>query len=312
VLVQLQEWHPEDIRTIYRHFPLLTIHDKASLAGQAAEAAGAQGSFWAMHDLLYDQHNEWIGLSSEEFRQWLVIAAQELELDVQRFQNEIEGGQYALEMEEAFFQGIASGIPGTPFLFLNGSLYQVEPSLTNLEAHIRLELLAEAQYDVYPPMTLEDDVQYIARIELEMGEVIIQLYPDHAPIAVNNFIFLAQEGWFDGNPFHRIVPDTFAESGDPTGTGFGGPGYYFADEISEALTFDDPGMVAMSSSGPNTNGSQFFITLAPLPELNNSRTIFGRIIVGLDLLKNLSARQPVEDFLDPPEVVIISVTIEVR
>ena len=312
MLVQLEEWHPEDIRTVYRHFPLLTIHDKASLAGQAAEAAGAQGSFWAMHDVLFTQYNEWTGLSPEEFKQWLNIAAEELELDVQRFQNDIESGRYAAEMEDAFFQGIASGILATPFLFLNGSLYQVEPSLTNLEAYIRLELLTKAQYDRYPPMTLEDDVQYIARIELEIGEIIIQLYPELAPLAVNNFIFLAQEGWFEGNPFHRIVPGVYIESGDPTGTGLGGPGYYFDDEISEALTFDDPGMVALSSSGPNTNGSQFFITLAPLPELNNSRTIFGRLIDGLDLLKSLNARQPLEDFLDPPEVVILSVTIEIR
>jgi cyclophilin family peptidyl-prolyl cis-trans isomerase len=312
VLVQLDEWHPEAIRTVYRHFPLLTIHDKASLAGQAAEAAGAQESFWTMHDLLFDRFSDWAGLSPEDFIQWLIIVAEELELDVQQFQNDIEGGRYAMEMEDAFFQGIASGIPGTPFLFLNGSLYQVEPSLTNLEAHIRLELLTESQYDRYPPMILEDDVQYIARIELEIGEVIVQLYPDHAPLAVNNFIFLAQEGWFDGNPFHRIVPNTYVESGDPTGTGLGGPGYYFADEFTEALTFDEPGMVALSSSGPNTNGSQFFITLAPIPELNNSRTIFGRLIDGLDLLKNLSARQPLDDFLDPPEIVIVSVTIEIR
>ena len=113
--MQLEEWHSEDIRTVYRHFPLLTIHDKASLAGQAAEAAGAQGSFWAMHDFMYGQYSEWVGLSPEEFTQWLIIAAEELELDAKRFQNDIEGGQYALEMEEAFYQGIGSGIPGTPF-----------------------------------------------------------------------------------------------------------------------------------------------------------------------------------------------------
>lgn len=310
--MQLEEWHPEDIRTVFRHFPLISIHDKASLAGQAAEAAGAQGSFWAMHDLLFDQYNEWAELSPEEFIEWLVFAAEELELDVQRFQNDIEGGKYALDMEEAFYQSIASGIPGTPFLFLNGSLYQVEPSLTNLEAYIRLERLKDAQYDRYPPMILEEDVDYVAHIETEIGEIVIQLYPDHAPLAVNSFIYLAQEGWFDGNPFHRVVPDNYVESGDPTGTGLGGPGYYFADEISEALTFNEPGMVAMSSSGPNTNGSQFFITLAPFPELNNSRTIFGRVIDGLDLLKRLDTRQPLEDFLDPSKVLIVSVTIEVR
>lgn len=312
MLVQLEEWHPEEIRTVYRHFPLLSIHDKASLAGQAAEAAGAQGSFWAMHDLLFGQYSEWAGLSPEEYKEWLITAAEELEIDVQQFQSAIESGRYALEIEEAFFQGIASGIPGTPFVFLNNYLFQVEPSLTNLEGYIRLEMLSDTQYDSYPPITLEDDVQYIARIELESGEVVVQLYPDHAPLAVNNFIFLAQEGWFDGNAFHRIVPESFVESGDPTGTGLGGPGYHFADEITDALTFDEPGMVALSSSGPNTNGSQFFITLAPLPELNNSRTIFGRLIEGLDLLKSLNPRQPLEDFLDPPEVVIITVTIEVR
>ncbi|UCF61629.1 MAG: peptidylprolyl isomerase [Anaerolineaceae bacterium] len=310
--MQLAEWHPGDIRTVYRHFPLLSIHDKASLAGQAAEAAGAQGLFWEMHDFLFGQYSAWIRLSPEEFLQWLAIAAEELELDVQRFEDDLVRGQYAIEMEDAFFQGIASGILATPFIFLNGSLYQVEPSLTNLESYIRLNLLTASQYDRYPPMILEEDTQYLARIELESGEVIVQLYPDHTPLAVNNFIFLAKEGWFDGNPFHTIVPGVYVESGDPTGTGLGGPGYYFDDEISDDLTFNEPGMLAMSSSGPNTNGSQFFITLKPLPELNGSRTIFGRLIDGLDLLTSLNARQPLEDFLKPHEVVILSVTIEVR
>ena len=312
MLAQLEKWHPEDIRTVFRHFPLISIHDKASLAGQAAEAAGDQGSFWAMHDLLFEQYNEWTGLSPEQFKEWLITAAEELEMDVQRFQDDIESGRYALDMEEAFNKGIASGIPGTPLLFINDFLYQVKPSLTNLEAYVRLELLTSKQFDSYPPMTFEEKTKYFARIELDIGEIILQLYPDQAPLAVNSFIFLAKEGWFDGNLFHRVVPEGFVESGDPTGTGFGEPGYHFADEITEALSFDEPGMVALSSSGPDTNGSQFFITLAPLPELNNSRTIFGRVIEGLDLLKSLRARQPLEDLLIPPEVVILSVTIEAR
>jgi cyclophilin family peptidyl-prolyl cis-trans isomerase/protein-disulfide isomerase len=314
VLSQLEEWHSEDIRTVFRHFPLISLHDKASLAGQAAEAAGAQGSFWAMHDLLFERYNDWTGLSPEQFKEWLITAAEELKIDIYRFQDDIESGHYALDMEEAFNVGLASGIPGTPLLFINGILYQVKPNLNNLEAYVRLELLTGKQYDSYPPMTIKEneDAQYIARIELEIGEIVIQLYPEHAPLAVNSFIFLAREGWFDGNIFHRVVSDSFVESGDPTGTGFGEPGYHFADEITEVLSFDAPGMVALSSSGPDTNGSQFFISLAPLPELNNSRTIFGRLIEGLDLLKSLQARQPLEDLLIPPETVIISVTIEVR
>jgi cyclophilin family peptidyl-prolyl cis-trans isomerase/protein-disulfide isomerase len=314
VLAQLEQWHSEDIRTVFRHFPLISLHDKASLAGQAAEAAGAQGSFWAMHDLLFERYNDWTGLSPEQFKEWLITAAEELSIDVHRFEDDIVSGHYAQDMEEAFNIGLASGIPGTPLLFINGILYQVKPSLNNLEAYVRLELLTSMQYDNYPPMTIEEneDVQYLARIELELGEIVIQLYPEYAPLAVNSFIFLAGEGWFDGNIFHRVVSDSFVESGDPTGTGFGEPGYHFADEITEALSFDEPGMVALSSSGPDTNGSQFFITLAPLPELNNSRTIFGRLIKGLDLLKNLQARQPLEDLLIPPEAVIVSITIEVR
>lgn len=312
VLAKLIEWHSEDIRTVFRHFPLISLHDKASLAGQAAEAAGAQGTFWAMHDVLFERYNEWTGLSAQEFKEWLISVADELEMDIQQFQDDIESGRYALEMEEAFNLGVASGIPGTPLLFVNEILYQVKPSLTNLEAYIRLEYLSKDQYDSYPPMSLEEDVQYIARLELDIGEVVIQLYPDHAPLAVNSFIFLAREGWFDGNPFHRVVSENFVESGDPSGTGFGEPGYHFADEISEALSFDEPGMVALSSSGPDTNGSQFFITLAPLPELNDSRTIFGRLIEGFDLINSLHARQPIEDLLIPPEAVILSVTIETR
>ena len=312
MLAQLEKWHPKDIRTVFRHFPLLSIHDKASLAGQAAEAAGDQGSFWAMHDWLFEQYNEWTGLSPGQFKEWLTTAAEELELDVQRFQDDIESERYALEMEEAFYKGIASGIPGTPLLFINDFLFQVKPSLTNLEAYVRLELLRSKQYDSYPPNNLEEEGQYFARIELGIGEIIVQLYPDQAPLAVNSFIFLAEEGWFDGNLFYRVVPESYVESGDPTGTGFGEPGYHFTDEITDTLSFDEPGMVALSSSGPDTNGSQFFITLAPLPELNNSRTIFGRVIEGLDLLRNLQARQPMEDLLIPAEVVILSVTIEVR
>ncbi len=312
MLAQLEEWHPEDLRVILRHFPLLPIHDKASLAGQAAEAAGAQGSFWFMHDLLFARYGEWVSLSPEDFQEWLLNASSDLGLDVQQFRNDLESGRYIQTMQDAFHGAIASGITGTPYIVLNGFLFQLEPNLTNLEASIRLEILADQKYEIYPPMSLVDGALYIAHLHLPSGDVVIQLYPDYAPLAVNSFVFLAREGWFDENPIHRVLPGTLVESGDPSATGFGEPGYHFATEIDDALTFDNTGMVALTSTGPGTNGSQFFITLTPLPELNNSRTIFGRVTQGLDLLKSLQGRQPIDDLLTPPEALIISVTIEVR
>ncbi|HCR71097.1 MAG TPA: peptidylprolyl isomerase [Anaerolineae bacterium] len=123
------------------------------------------------------------------------------------------------------------------------------------------------------------------------GEFKIQLFADKAPITVNNFVFLAREGFYDGTTFHRVLDGFMAQGGDPTGTGAGGPGYSFEDEFSD-LTFDREGLLAMANSGPNTNGSQFFITYAPTPHLNNLHTIFGQVIEGMDVVNALTRRDP--------------------
>jgi cyclophilin family peptidyl-prolyl cis-trans isomerase len=127
---------------------------------------------------------------------------------------------------------------------------------------------------------------------------------------VNSFIFLAREGWFDDNIFHRVIPGTLAETGDPSGTGLGGPGYFFGTELDDSLVFSEPGVVALSSAGMGTNGSQFFISLEPLRQLDGTRTIFGRVVEGLDLLVSLGRRDPLLDLLSPPGATILSVTIE--
>ena len=115
----------------------------------------------------------------------------------------------------------------------------------------------------------------------------IQLYADQAPLAVNSFVFLAKQGWFDGVTFHRVIPGFVAQTGDPSGTGKGGPGYFFKNEVSD-LRYDKPGVVGMANSGPDTNGSQFFITYAPQPSLDGSYTIFGQVIQGMDVVENLT------------------------
>lgn len=312
VLKQLYETHPNDVQIVYRNFPLIPIHDKASLAGQASEAAGEQGRFWEMHDLLFDRAAEWRNLEPEAFMAWLSERADELGLDVAAFDTALESGKYQGDMEEAFRTGIASGIPGTPFLFINGDLVRITPNLENLEALTRLLLLSTRQYDEYPPNVIEPGQSYKARIQLTQGEVVVELFPETAPVGVNSFVFLAQEGWYAGSPVFGVVPDSRLDMGDPTGTGHGDAGYYFATETSPEVTFDRIGMVALNSAGPAISSSQFFITLAPMPDLNGSRTIIGRVVSGLHILENLPARDPVTDLLRPPESRIVSIEIEAQ
>jgi cyclophilin family peptidyl-prolyl cis-trans isomerase len=148
------------------------------------------------------------------------------------------------------------------------------------------------QYDAPPPMIIDTSKKYFATFTMAKGgEFVVELYADKAPVAVNSFVFLAREGYFDGVTFHRVLDGFMAQSGDPTGTGAGSPGYQFEDELSD-LTFDKAGILAMANSGPNTNGSQFFITYVPTPHLNGKHTIFGQVIEGMDVVNGLTRRDP--------------------
>ena len=145
-----------------------------------------------------------------------------------------------------------------------------------------------AQYSQPPPMTIDPGNQYTATMNTSAGPLVIELFPKEAPNTVNNLVFLAREGFYDGVPFHRVIKNFMIQGGDPTGTGTGGPGYSFADEFVPSLVFDRPGVLAMANSGPNTNGSQFFVTLAPTTWLNGKHTIFGRLIEGQAVLDSIS------------------------
>jgi cyclophilin family peptidyl-prolyl cis-trans isomerase len=148
------------------------------------------------------------------------------------------------------------------------------------------------QYSAYPPMTIDASKQYFALVKMANGgEFTIQLFPDKAPKTVNSFVFLAREGYFNGVTFHRVLDGFMAQGGDPTGTGMGGPGYEFENEDSD-LTFDKEGVVAMANAGPDTNGSQFFITFGPTPQLNGGYTIFGQVIEGMDVVNAITRRDP--------------------
>jgi len=148
------------------------------------------------------------------------------------------------------------------------------------------------QYSSAPSMTIDVTKQYFAEVIMENGgEFVIQLFPDKAPITVNNFVFLARDGYFEGVTFHRVLEGFMAQGGDPTGTGRGGPGYQFVNEDSD-LKFDKAGVVAMANAGRDTNGSQFFITFTPQERLNGGYTIFGQVISGMDVVNALTRRDP--------------------
>jgi cyclophilin family peptidyl-prolyl cis-trans isomerase len=143
-------------------------------------------------------------------------------------------------------------------------------------------------------MTINPERVYLATLRTAKGDIKIELFADRAPITVNNFVFLAESGFYDNTTFHRVITGFMAQGGDPTGTGAGGPGYAFEDEIVHGLVFDQAGLLAMANSGPDTNGSQFFITYAPTPWLNGFHTIFGKVIEGLDVVDALTPRDPAE------------------
>ena len=144
------------------------------------------------------------------------------------------------------------------------------------------------QYGAPPLMTIDPSGSYTATINTNRGAITVELYAQDAPKTVNNFTFLAGEGFYDGVIFHRVIPDFMIQGGDPTGTGTAGPGYRFEDEISPDRAFDSAGILAMANAGPGTNGSQFFITVAPTPHLTGDHTIFGKVTSGQDVVDDIS------------------------
>ena len=140
------------------------------------------------------------------------------------------------------------------------------------------------QYSSAPAMQIDPAKQYRATLTTDRGDIVVDLDASAAPRTVNNFVFLAREGFYDGVMFHRVIPNFMVQGGDPTGTGRGGPGYQFEDEFKDNPLRHERGVLSMANAGPNTNGSQFFITHAPQPHLDNRHTVFGRVAEGMDVV----------------------------
>jgi cyclophilin family peptidyl-prolyl cis-trans isomerase/protein-disulfide isomerase len=309
-VTRLLETHSNELRVVSRIFPRLDTNNKAALAAQAAEAASEQGKFWEMHDLLYTQQQNWASLSVEDFSQWLTAQVSALGMNVDQFQTDLEREDIVAKVQQAWEGGQTIGLPRTPLILINGQIYTGPLDYNSLNDIIQLIVLGKRQYTACPPVTVQQNKEYIATLHTAKGDVVIQLFADKAPMTVNSFLFLAGSGWYDNITFHRVIPEVFAQTGDPSGTGKGSPGYYIITEIDPALTFDKPGMVAMVNSGPDTSGSQFFITYAPVAKYNGQYTIFGEVLTGLDVLKQLTPRDPQPGTDLPSGDQLLNITIE--
>lgn len=315
VLEAVSDQYGDQIQVIYRHFPLISIHDKASITAQASEAAGAQDMFWEYHDLLYEKQDEWSSQSVEEVIDTLVGYAEEIGLaDIDQFRADLENGTYEENVMAEYQAARDAGLSGTPTVFINRVDYPAQSfglSPEGLGVFIQLMQLRDSEqwYSDGPAQVIDPTKEYIATIETTKGDIVIELFPDTAPVNVNSFVFLAQQDWYAGTTFHRVLPDFVAQGGDPTSTGLGYPGYRCSDEVVESRTFDEPGLVSLANSGPDSNGGQFFITYDAVPQLNDTFTIIGRVIEGQDVVASLSPRDPQEDYTLPPGDEIINITV---
>lgn len=309
--------YPDEVQLVYRHYPLY-IYDKDQLAAQAVEAAGLQDKFWPVHNLLYKSQKDWTALSTDDFSNWIYQQVAIMGLDAEKFKADMVSDAVVKKVEAARAEVVnLNSVYGNfnfsdPFLFINGFPIQAPYSLdvlTNLYEYFKL---SERAFTECPPMTVDPSKTYTATLHTEKGDIVIDLYADKAPWAVNSFIYLAENHWYDNSGFFRVIPGFVAQAGDPSNSGLGNPGYSFSDELTPTLHFDKPGVVGMANAGSNSNGSQFFITYAAAPSLDGRYTIFGQVTSGMEVLSTLRPRNPASDAILVTPDPILSITIEVK
>jgi cyclophilin family peptidyl-prolyl cis-trans isomerase len=261
------------------------------------------------------EQDNWKDLNVADFRRRLTEYAKTLELDTPQFAADLEGGKFKTRVDAAYTTATTiggQGLPGTPFVIFNNQ--PLDPQgipfqFWAFDMLVKVEKLKDRQFRG-PEEVIDPFKNYIATLKTKKGDIVIELYAEQTPLTVNSFVFLAQQGWYNDITFHRVISGYVAQTGDPSGTGLGGPGYFIPNEVVPELKYDQPGRVGMANSGPDTNGSQFFITLRAAPELDGQYTLFGRVIAGMEVVQALALRNPQQDPESPPGDIIVSVTIE--
>ena len=319
-LIAVQERYPDDVRLVFRHRPFPeSFHDKSILAAQALEAAGKQGKFNELKNYLFDrkvknpnnpEHNDlpddafWDSIAKDEFDAWLGKHVVELGIEPIQFSVDMFSKEIVDKVQAAADSANSLGINGTPKLFING--YEWSENQRGLEIFsifVQLIKNQENEYDACAPNVTQSDKNYSATISTTKGDITVDLFVDIAPVTVNSFVFLAQEGWYDGLPF--IATNEFALTGDPSDTGFGGPGYAYLDELNADYSSDNTGKLVTNNLGPGINGSTFFLVKTDTKNLQG-RTIFGEVTDGMDVVNAFELR---ENVIDPVIDRILTITI---
>ncbi|HBO34465.1 MAG TPA: hypothetical protein DD636_06995 [Anaerolineaceae bacterium] len=292
--------YPDEVQIVYRPLPLDSLHPTAPLAAYAAESAGRQGKFWEMYAVIFENKSTLETLTAEEFTEWLLTKAGEIGLDVDEFNADIESEEVINKVTTEQQAMFAAGVSSTPTILVNGRPVGnwTAAYLSNFIEVMKAEkdMLTEC-----PPFVIDQDKEYTATITTEKGDLVLELYPEAAPLAVNSFVYLAREGFYDGVTFHRVYHNFMAQTGDPTGTGWSGAGYQYREEIVPELTYDEAYVVGVArGQAEGTSGSQFFITYVPYPSLNGGYTIFAKLIEGMDVLAEITERDA-DNNPDAPE-----------
>jgi len=303
------------IRLIFRHLPLESLHDKAYLAAEAAEAAGAQGKFWEMHSLIFDRAlqgyiamqsgqttTEWIALSREEAPAEFGRLAQELGLDIERFNSDLENGTYREKVEAQVTEFGTLGLPfATPTFIVGINGVYFKPDISSYDDLVYFLAVAKMQqsdftfFNAPPEMAVTEAQTYQATLKTTQGDIVMELSGALAPTHVNSFVFLAQQQWYNDSEFFFVRDNFVALTGDPTNTTYGYPGYYCDGE--KQSTFSETGTVGVLPNG------QFFITLgAEAMQLAGQFAEIGRVVEGMEVLGRLARAMPRDPTAPKPDI----------
>ncbi len=303
------------IRLVFRHLPLESLHDKAYLAAEAAEAAGAQGKFWEMYSLLFDHAikgytamqngettTEWVSIPLEDAPAAFAEFAQELGLDVERFSSDLEKGTYKAKVEAQVEEFSKLGLQfATPTFIIGINGVYFKPDISSYDELVYFLAVAKMMqddftlFDAPPAMTVTEAKTYQATLKTTQGDIVLELSGALAPIHVNSFVFLAQQRWYDGSEFFYVRDNFVALTGDPSNTSYGYPGYYCDGE--KQSTFKEVGTVGALPNG------QFFITLGTdAAQLDGQFTQIGRVVEGMDVLNKLARVMPRDPAAPKPDV----------
>ncbi len=304
ILVEFQKKYPDDVRLVFRFRPFQeSFHDKSILGSQAMVAAGIQGKFIEFKNFLFERQyqdpndpNEsqapasdfWSGLQPDAFIDWLRVQTPALGIDANQLISDIYSEEVVAKVKSFQEEADQLGIKGTPYLFINGYEWpETSRDIGVFSVYLRLLKNRANELSACPQQVIEEGKNYTANISTTKGDIEVELYPEKAPVAVNSFVFLAEQGLYDNLPVQ--ASDEIFLSGDPSDTLYGSFGYVYLNEPSD-LTFSTPGMLATREIFPGygTNGSMFFINKTSIEK--SSQTIFGKVTKGLDVLNEIENR----------------------